>query len=75
MNNEVFTIACERASKEVLSLILDGYMLVFEVRFVESHTAIMKLKHTKNENQIKVRVCGRSWELWKNNKLVKKEFV
>lgn len=75
MNNELFTTACERASQEVLSLINEGYALVFEVRFVECKTAIMKLKHKRNSNTMKVRVCGNSWEIWKNNKLVKKEFV
>ncbi|MBO7160174.1 MAG: hypothetical protein J6V62_01905 [Paludibacteraceae bacterium] len=75
MNDRAFMIAKERASKEVLSFLDDGYIKQFEVCFDAEETAIMKLRHHINGNTIKVRVCGCAWEVWKNGKFVKKEFV
>ena len=73
MNKELFNLAMERASKEVLSFISDGYTLVLSVQFPEQETAYIQLRHLRNGNCLKIRVLGDSFEVFVNDKLTKKE--
>lgn len=75
MSKAQFEQAKVRASKEVLTLLEDGFLRLFEVDFPEQETAYIKLRHTSNGNFLKIRVVGGSWEVWKNGKLVSKNFV
>lgn len=73
MSKVLFNLAMERASKEVLSFLNDGYTLVLSVQFPEQETAYIKLRHLRNGNRLKIRVLGDSFEVFVNDKLTKKE--